>query len=120
MKILCYNIPELYVSFKYSVHMFTRHLGRIGRAQASHVECREFKTPGQVKPMTNKIDMCRFLVWHSALIGEDKDWLPQYHDNVTVWDFGSWCWWPDFLVGKHYPVGMNAQCHKSVHDLRCC
>ena len=44
--------------------------------------------PGRGKPMTYKIDSCRFLDG-SALI-RDKGWLAQRHDNVTVWDNGSW------------------------------
>ena len=43
--------------------------------------------PNRVKPMSFKIDSCRFRPWPSALIGEDKDWLAQ--DNVTEWDMGS-------------------------------
>ena len=41
--------------------------------------------------MTYKIDTYRFLAKCSALLGEDKDWLAQYQDNVTEWDIRSWC-----------------------------
>ena len=52
--------------------------------------------PGQVKPMTYTIDICRFLTWHSELLALDKDWLTQCPDNVTEWDIGSRCQQPDF------------------------
>ena len=38
----------------------------------------------RVKPITYKIDTCCYLAWRSALIGYDKDWFVQYHNNVTV------------------------------------
>ena len=52
--------------------------------------------PCGVKRMTYKTDTCHFLAWRSALIGLGKDWLAQCQDNVTKWDIGSWCQWPDF------------------------
>ena len=44
--------------------------------------------PSRVKLMTYEIDTCRYLAWHLALIGYDKDWLAQNQDNVTEWDIG--------------------------------
>ena len=35
------------------------------------------------KPMTYKINTCRFLARYSALLGYGKDWLAQCQDNVT-------------------------------------
>ena len=40
---------------------------------------------GRVKPTTYKIDTCRYVAWHSALLGGGKDWLAHYQDNVTGW-----------------------------------
>ena len=39
--------------------------------------------PGQVKPVTYKIDTSRFLSRCSALLGWDKDWLAHCQHNVT-------------------------------------
>ena len=52
--------------------------------------------PGRIKPMTYKIDTCRFLVWRSILlkiVELDKDWLNQYQDNPTEWDIVSCSSW---------------------------
>ena len=27
---------------------------------------------------------------------------------MTEWDIGSWCQWPDLLVGSHYKVAKSA------------
>ena len=32
------------------------------------------------------------------------EWLAQYQNNVTEWDIGSRCSWPDFPVGQHNKV----------------
>ena len=34
-----------------------------------------------------KIDTCRFLDRHSALLGYGKDWVAQCQDNVTEWGY---------------------------------
>ena len=39
--------------------------------------------PSRAKPMTNKINTCRFVAWCSALIGWDQDWFAQCQDNMT-------------------------------------
>ena len=57
---------------------------------------------GRVKPMTYKIDTCRFLARCLVLLGQDKDWFAQCQDHVTEWEIRSWCWRPDFPVGQHY------------------
>ena len=36
-----------------------------------------------VKPMTLKIDTCRFLAYRLALLRQGKEWLAQCQDNVT-------------------------------------
>ena len=70
------------------------------------VECRpcvqemRILDPGRVKPIAYQIDTCRFLAWFSASIGQGKDWLVNYQDNVTEWDIGSQCQWPDFPQGS--------------------
>ena len=46
--------------------------------------------PGRSNPMTYKIDTCPFLAWRSASLGQGKEWLFQYLDNVTECDIGSW------------------------------
>ena len=46
--------------------------------------------PGRVKPLTYKIDTCRFLARNSALIGYGNDWLAQCQDTLTKWDIMSW------------------------------
>ena len=33
-----------------------------------------------------KIDSCRFLARHSALLGYGNGWLTQCQDNVNAWD----------------------------------
>ena len=66
-------------------------------------------TLGAVKPMTYKIDTCRFLVWYSALKGWGKDWLAQYQENVTEWDIGLLVLAAWFPVGQHYKVTMSVQ-----------
>ena len=43
---------------------------------------------GRVKPMTYKVDTCRFLARCSALLGQGKDWLAQYQYNVTDGELG--------------------------------
>ena len=78
-----------------SLLRYFRHLvlqdGYIGTLVES-VECgiRMWKfrslVPSRVKLMTYKIDTCRFLSWRSALIGQGKDLLAQYQDNVTEWE----------------------------------
>ena len=45
---------------------------------------------GRVKSMTYKIDTCRFVAWHSTLIGYGKDGFAQCQENVTGRDIGSW------------------------------
>ena len=52
------------------------------------------------KPMAYKIDTCRYLAWHSALMECVKDWLAQCQENVPLWDIRSWWHWPGLLVGK--------------------
>ena len=61
--------------------------------------------PGRIKPMTYQIDTSRYLIRHSALIGEGKHWFVQCH-TVTVTVSGmchiimwSWCRHPGFPVG---------------------
>ena len=46
---------------------------------------------GRVKPMTYKIDTCRFQARCSGLLGYGKGWLVQCQDNVTEWDIRSLC-----------------------------
>ena len=59
--------------------------------------------------MTYEIDVCRLslprLVLGINRIG--KDWLAQCQDNVTEWDIGLWCQWPDVPEGQHYEVAMS-------------
>ena len=43
---------------------------------------------GLVKPMTYKIDTCRFLAGRLALIGYGEDWLAQCQNNVCDGDIG--------------------------------
>ena len=83
-----------------------------------------FLQPGRVKQMTYKIDTCRYLAslvlnltWCLALLGYGKDWLAQYHDNVTEWEIASWCWQPGVTVGQHYEVIMSVHHHNSVPSL---
>ena len=38
-----------------------------------------------------KIDTCRFLAMRSTLLGHNKDWLAQRHNNVTERDIRLWC-----------------------------
>ena len=38
-----------------------------------------------------KIDTCHSLAWCLVLLGSDKDWLAQCHNNATEWDSRSWC-----------------------------
>ena len=57
--------------------------------------------PGRVKRITYNIDTCHSLAWCSELIGQSKDWLDQYQDNVTEWNI-HWVMvikQPDFLSG---------------------
>ena len=49
-----------------------------------------------------KIDTCRFLIRHSALLGERKDWLARCQDNLTGWASRAWCWQPSVPVRQHY------------------
>ena len=60
--------------------------------------------PGQINPMTYKIDTCHFLVWCSALIGLAKDWFAQCQENMMECGNLSWCQRPDFPVRQHYKV----------------
>ena len=69
------------------------------------------------KTMTYKIDIYRFLVWYSALLGEGKNVLAQCQDNVNEWDIGSGYCQSDFLVGQHYKVTMSVRFNKSVRVL---
>ena len=47
-----------------------------------------------------KIDTCHFLARCMALLGEGKDWLVQFQDNVTEGDIRSWCWWAGLPMGQ--------------------
>ena len=63
--------------------------------------------PHAFKPWSiriNDLDIrtCRFIAKFSALLGQGKEWLAKCQDNVTGWDIGSWCQWPDLRVGWHY------------------
>ena len=91
----------------------TQHLtisGRVPTCDCTHVDFIVW-THGRVKPVTYKIDICRFLTWCLALLRYGKDWLAQCQDNMTEWDITSWCWWPSFPVEQHYKVVSS---HKSV------
>ena len=46
--------------------------------------------PGRVKPMTCKIDTCRYLVRWMFDINRIR--FAQCQDNMAEWDIGSWCW----------------------------
>ena len=70
--------------------------------------------PARVNSLTYKPDTCCFVAWQSILISEGKDWLAECQDNVTEWDIGLSCWWPDFPVVQHYQVDMSVYWHKSV------
>ena len=74
-----------------------RHDGRIDRAGLSHVGDFEF---GSRLSQTDDLKKytCHFLGCYLALIGWGKNWLEHCQDNVTEWDIGSLCWWPDFPV----------------------
>ena len=39
--------------------------------------------PTLMKPLIDQIDTCCYLAWHSALLGEGKNWLAHFQDNVT-------------------------------------
>ena len=60
----------------FTTKLWTGHGGWISKAEASCVQGQEFLIRSQVKPMTYKIDSFHYLVWCSALLGWDKDWLP--------------------------------------------
>ena len=62
--------------------------------------------PDQVKPMTYKIGICRFLTSRSAILAEGKNWLSQCPDNVTEWDIRSGSGLP---VGQQYKVTLSMQ-----------
>ena len=79
-------------SVPYMIHIAqrTERGNRIGTAQASRTEGREFESqPSQTS--TYKFDICCYLSGHLALIGYGKDWIAQCPDNVIVQDIGSWC-----------------------------
>ena len=57
-----------------------------------------------------KIDTYRCLVRSSALIGQGKDWIAQYENNVTAWDIGSFCQWPGLSVEQHYKLKTCHEC----------
>ena len=61
-----------------------------------------------------KIDTCRALAWHSALLRYGKVWFAQCQDNMTEWYSRSWCWQPGVPVKQHYKVTMSAHCHMLV------
>ena len=61
----------------------TGHCGRIDRVQVSCVGDHGIDNSGQVKPVTYKIDTCRFVARCSALLGQGKDWLALCQDNLT-------------------------------------
>ena len=92
---------------------FISHAGRIGNLK---LPCSNLdpagSNPGQVKSMTLKIALCRFLAWCSALLGSGKDWLAQCQDNATAWDCRSWC--QRVPERQHYTFAMSAHCHKLV------
>ena len=73
--------------------------------------------PSRVKPMTNKIDTCRFLARCLALLGTGKFWLAHCQDNVTEWGIGSWFWWPGFPVVQHYKIAVRAYCPDMTLDV---
>ena len=67
---------------------------------------------GLTHKMTYKIDTSRSLAWYSPLLGYGRDWLAQYHDNVTEWEIGSWCRRLDpLVVSQHYKDAMRAHSH---------
>ena len=69
--------------------------------------------PGRSKNDIKIYTWC-FLVRSLSLLGYGKDRLAQCRDNVTEWNFGSWCCWPCLSVRQHYKVYMDVPCHKSV------
>ena len=65
--------------------------------------------PDRVKPMAYKVYTCRYLTWCSALLGQGKDWLVQYQDNVTKCEINSWCQQLTLPVGQHNKVAISMQ-----------
>ena len=85
-------------------------------------EIEEFEPHGYVPWSSQtdnlKIDTCRFLARHSALLGTVKAWLAQCQDNVTWVGYHNSirlrCWWPGLPMEQHYQFIMSTRCHKLV------
>ena len=61
----------------------------MGRTQVSHAGNHEFKLMVESTPVTYKVDTHRILARCSTLFWQGKDWLAQWHDNVTELDIRS-------------------------------
>ena len=58
-----------------------------------------------------KIDTCRSLACHLALLGYGKDWFAQCQDNATEWDNRSWYQSLCVSMRQHYKVTMSVHCY---------
>ena len=81
----------MYFKVSYIVYVIrTLDGGRIGRPRALRAGDRKFSS-WLSQTMAYQIGTCRFLAWHSALIGKGKNWLTLCQDSVTEWDIKSQC-----------------------------
>ena len=54
------------------------------------------------------------------LLGQNKNWLAQCHDNVTEWYIRSWCWRPGLPAGQYYKAVIGVHWHQSVTVMSQC
>ena len=67
------------------------HAGRLGKLNlmGSNPDLVGLIEPWSSQTNDIKIDTCHSLVWHSAGLGQGRDWMTQCQDTMTEWHDGA-------------------------------
>ena len=96
-------------------------LSQVGSRPNVTVDFPKTSNSNTVNLVDQKIDICCFITWHSALLGQCNNWLLQYHDNANERDIGPWCLTRVLSMRQNYKVFISERWNKWLHVLiGCC